>query len=518
MDEITIFYLWIFIAGAFTGVFGTWAFHRMRIGSYKHIANDLLQKAEADAERIKHTTKLSLKQKELESEREAEKTIQNAKQKLVKEEERLKQREDKLETRMNLVEKKLSDIDKREAIIAARKERIDEEKKSIQEGQQRLIQELERASNLSSTDAKALLIERISNEVRIEASLFAKRHVSEIYENAEQEATKIISTAINRISSSVVSDATISTVSLPSEELKGRIIGKEGRNIRALELATGINFIIDETPGAVILSGFDPIRKHIAKLALNELVLDGRIHPTRIEEAVTRAKDSVTKQIKNYGEDAALKAGTIDLHPELIKLLGKLKFRYSYGQNVLEHSLEVAHLMGIMAAELKLDVSAAKRIGLLHDIGKAVSHEVEGSHAIIGHDFALKYGESEQVANGIGSHHQEMQPTSIEASLCSAADALSAARPGARIEAIEHYVKRLQKLEEIAHAIPGVEKAYAMQAGKEMRIIVQPDDIDDEGLTLLARDVAKKIEANLSYPGKIKVVVIREKRAIEYAL
>ena len=300
--------------------------------------------------------------------------------------------------------------------------------------------------------------------------------------------------------------------------MKGRIIGREGRNIRALERATGINFIIDDTPGAVVLSGFDPIRKQIAKMALTELVQDGRIHPTRIEEVVEKSTVQIQKQIKQYGEDAALRAGAMNLHPELIYLLGKLKFRYSYGQNVLDHSIEVSYLMGLMAAEMGLDIRLAKRIGLLHDIGKAVTHEIEGSHAIIGHDLAIKYGETKEVANGIGCHHHEMPPFTVEADLCSPADAISASREGARIEAIEEYIKRLKKLEDMALEFPGVEKAYAMQAGREIRIVVIPDQVDDAGVISLARTLTKRIEQELSYPGKIKVTVIREKRIVEYAV
>ena len=310
----------------------------------------------------------------------------------------------------------------------------------------------------------------------------------------------------------------MNTVSIPNDEMKGRIIGREGRNIRSLEQATGVNIIIDDTPGAIVLSGFDPIRLQVAKMALADLVHDGRIHPTRIEEVVEKAKLNIDKIIKKHGEDAALRAGIMNLHPDLIKLLGKLKFRYSYGQNVLDHSLEVAHLMGIMAAELGLDVNLAKRMGLLHDFGKAVSHEIEGPHAIIGHDLALKYGESAEVANGIGCHHGEMPSLTIEASLCSAADAISASRQGARSEFVEEYIKRLKKLEDLAHEFPGVEKAYAMQAGREVRVVVLPDQVDDDGIITLARDLTKRIESELNYPGKIKVTVIREKRIVEYAV
>jgi ribonuclease Y len=510
--------LLILCIGLFFGIFITVIAYRISIGNFKKISLQIVQKAETDAENIKTAANVLIKQKEFEAQKEIEKNSIQSHLKLQIEEERIKAKEDKLETRMNLVEKKLSDIDKKEAIIALRKERVDEEKNNLRKLEATLNQELEKASNLSAEEAKGLLLRRLENQITFESASLTKRIILELEEEADQKAARILTSAINRMASSVVSDATVTTVSLPNDEMKGRIIGKEGRNIRTLELATGVNILIDDTPGAVVLSGFDPIRKHIAKLSLSELVLDGRIHPTRIEEVVEKNKNLVTKQIKSYGEDAALRAGIMGLHPELITLLGKLKFRYSYGQNILDHSIEVSHLMGLMAAELNLDISLSKRIGLLHDIGKAVTHEIEGSHAIIGYNFALKYGESQDVASGIGSHHEEMMPTTLEASLCSAADTLSAARPGARIESVEHYLKRLNKLEEIANCLPGVEKAYAMQAGKEVRVLVHSDTIDDDGLTLLARNVAKKIETNLAYPGKIKVTVIREKRAVEYAL
>ena len=342
--------------------------------------------------------------------------------------------------------------------------------------------------------------------------------MKEAKEESEQEASRIIATAINRLAVPCVSETTVNTVAIPNEEMKGRIIGREGRNIRALERATGITCIIDDTPGAIVLSGFDPIRMHIAKMALAELIHDGRIHPTSIEEAVAKAQQNIQKLIKKYGEDAAMRVGAINLHPELINLLGKLKFRFSYGQNILGHSLEVSHLMGMMAAELGLDSRMAKRIGLLHDMGKAVSHEMEGTHAIIGHDLALKYGESKEVANGIGCHHGEIEATTIEGSLCSAADAISASRQGARSESVDEYVKRLKRLEDLACEFSGVEKAYAMQAGREIRVVVLPDEVDDDGVITLARDLTKRIENELNYPGKIKVTVIREKRIIEYAV
>jgi ribonucrease Y len=506
------------IFGICLGGFSFWLFHRQKLGSYEMIAGEIIRKAELDSELIKKSSEFSLKQQQIEKQREMDVSWQSERKKIQREEERIKQREDKIESRMNLVEKKLRDTEKREAILIARKAQLEEEKKITGEFQLKLKEELEKASGLSCAEAKEILLGKITNEIKNEAANLIRKAKKEAEEEAEKQASTIIATAINRLAVSCVSDATVNTVAIPNEEMKGRIIGKEGRNIRALERATGINFIIDDTPGAVVLSGFDPIRLHVAKVTLTELVADGRIHPTKIEEAVAKATLHVHKQIKQHGDDAALRAGAMNLHPELITLLGKLKFRYSYGQNILDHSIEVSHIMGLMAAELGLDVRKAKRIGLLHDMGKALTHEMDGSHAIIGHDFALRYGETKDIANGIGCHHQEMEPISIEGSLCSAADAISASRPGARIEAVEEYIKRLQKLEEIAFGFPGVEKAYAMQAGREVRIVVLPDMIDDDGVVNLARDLTKRIEQELSYPGKIKVTVIREKRIVEYAI
>lgn len=516
-NPIALFVL-IFLLGNILGAISFWIYHHFALGGVKRLGAEIVNRAEQEAEESKRIAELSLKQKQVEQQRELEQLWQQERKKIQREEERTKQREDKLESRMNLVEKKLSDIEKREAILIARKVQLDEEKKQIAESHNQLLSELEKTAGLSSSEAKEMLLARLTNEVKTEAANLIRRVKKEAEEESEKEAATIIATAINRLAVSCASETTVCTVSIPNEEMKGRIIGREGRNIRALERATGINFIIDDTPGAVVLSGFDPVRKHIAKMALAELVQDGRIHPTRIEEVVEKATLNVHKQIKQYGEDAALRAGAMNLHPELINLLGKLKFRYSYGQNVLDHSLEVSYLMGLMAAEMGLDIRLAKRIGLLHDVGKAVSHEIEGSHAIIGHDFALKYGESKEIANGIGCHHHEMAPITVEADLCSAADAISASREGARIEAVEEYIKRLKKLEDIAFEFNGVEKAYAMQAGREVRIVVLPDEVDDNGVVNLARELTKRIEQELSYPGKIKVTVIREKRIIEYAV
>lgn len=508
----------ILLFGLSAGAALFWTIQQVKLKNFHSLAKEIMLRAENDAETLKKTALLTAKQNQFEIQQQYELVWQNERKNLLKEEERLKQREDKLESRMNLVEKKLTAIEKREAFISARREELKKEKIQLQENHQALIQELERISGFTKNEAKTALTELIRDEIKHDSAQIIRKAVKEAEEEAEVQAARIISTAINRIAASCVSEATVCTVALPNEEMKGRIIGREGRNIRALERATGVNFIIDDTPGAVVLSGFDPIRKQIAKLAITELMLDGRIHPTRIDEAVEKAAKNVEKQIRQYGEDAALRMGAMNMHPELITLLGKLKFRFSMGQNILDHSIEVGHLMGLMASELGLNVRLAKRIGLLHDIGKAVSHEVEGSHAIIGYDLAMKFGESREIANGIGCHHQEMEPITVEGSFCGAADAISASRPGVRIEAVEEYIRRLKRLEDTAYEFPGVEKAFAMQAGREVRVVVLPELVDDDSLVHLARNLTKKIESDLEYPGKIKVTVIREKRAIEYAV
>lgn len=515
---IAQYFLVTLIIGIALGGGSLWLFLRLKMGQFKKLSEQIIQKAESDANLIYKNSEVSAKQLQIDKVREFEEWLQKEKRKHNDEDERLKMREDKIERRMSLVEKKLSDIEKRETILTARKNQLDEEKKQLSEKELKRIQDLEKMSQLTIQQAKEMLLKEIAEDVKADAANLTRRAQQEHEEEADRIATTVLCTALNRLAVSCVSEVTVTTVAIPNDEMKGRIIGREGRNIRMLERATGVNFLIDDTPGAVVLSGFDPVRKQIAKNALMDLVQDGRIHPTRIEEAVEKATLAVQKQIKQYGEEAALRIGAFNLHPELVQLLGKLKFRYSYGQNVLDHSLEVAYLMGIMASELGLNAAIAKRIGLLHDMGKAVSQEMQGPHAIIGHDLALKFGETSQIANGIGCHHEEMAPLSPEAWLCIAADRLSASRPGARIESVEEYVNRLKLLEDMAFEFPGVEKAYAMQAGKEMRIVVLPDMIDDNGLVNLARDLTKKIEKDLNYPGKIKVTVIREKRVVEYAV
>lgn len=516
LQSLSAFLLVFFGAAAGSGL--VWFYYRVRIGGHRKIAAELLHRAQLDAETLKKTTDLALKQAEVEQRRALEELSLKEQRKVEREEERLRARQDKIEERLSLVDQKLFDLEQREEELTAHRKKLEEDRAKMVARTQELVNELEKVSGLTTTEARTLLLDRLSTAVRTESALLVRRISTEAEEEADREARRLIALAINRMASSCVSEVSLSTIPLPSDEIKGRIIGREGRNIRALENATGVNFIIDETPSTLLLSGFDPVRKQIAKVALNELILDGRIHPSRIEEAVAKAEQQIEKEIKKAGEEAALQAGAINLHPELIKLLGKLRFRYSYGQNILDHSVEVSHLLGMMAAELGLNQARAKRIGLLHDIGKAVTHEMEGSHATIGYELAKRYGESEEVANGIGCHHQEMPPLTEEGSLCSAADALSAARPGARIEAVEQYIKRLEKLEEIASSFPGVVKAYALQAGREVRVLVRPDLVSDEELPLLAREIAAQVERQLTYPGKIKVTLLRERQVVEYAM
>lgn len=517
-DDVILILAAIFLCGTLTGLAGLVIFQKIKLRTIHHIANEIIAKAELKAESMREHAAIELKSKQAAMQNEFEKLWIAEKKKLGEKEERIKQKEDKLEGRVNLIEKKIADIEKREAMLLVKKEQLELKEQNLHKKETAVIQELEKIAGLTSNEAREFLTTKITDEVKADAANFIRRITKEAEQDAERKASTMIATAINRLAVPCVSEATVNTVALPNDEMKGRIIGKEGRNIRALENITGINFIIDDTPNAIVLSGFDPIRMHVAKTALAELVKDGRIHPTRIEEAVEKARIDTNKLIRQYGEDAALRAGAIGLHPEILTLLGKLKFRYSYGQNVLNHSLEVSHLMGLMAGELGLDVLFAKRVGLLHDMGKAVTHEIEGTHAVIGHDLALKYGEPIEVANGIGCHHREMEPITIEGSLCSAADAISASRPGARIEAVEEYIKRLKNLEKMALLFPGVEKAFALQAGRELRIFVYPDVVDDDGVVNLARDLTKKIEKELNYPGTIKVSVTREKRIVEYAM
>ncbi len=425
-------------------------------------------------------------------------------------ERRLIQREELLDKKSDALEKRDSGLDKKQ-------QDIDKLQISVEELYKKQREKLEKLSGLSSEEAKNILLEQVNKEIKHESAMMIKEIETKAKEEADKKAREIITCAIQRCAADHVAETTVHVVPLPNDEMKGRIIGREGRNIRTLETLTGVDLIIDDTPEAVILSSFDPIRREVARIALEKLIIDGRIHPARIEEMVQKAEKEVENNIKEEGEQATFETGVHGLHMELVKLLGRLKYRTSYGQNVLKHSVEVAYLAGLMASEIGIDPTIAKRAGLLHDIGKAVDHEVEGPHAVIGSEVAKKYKESPIIVNAIAAHHGDVEFQSLEAVLVQAADAISAARPGARRETLEAYIKRLEKLEEIANTCEGVEKSYAIQAGRELRIMVKPENIDDAGAIEMARNIVKKIEEELEYPGQIKVNVIRETRAIEYA-
>lgn len=496
--------MWGLLIGLGGGMAAMYSIFNYKKGGAEKLAQAIVQQAEKEAQAKQAACEVQLKQKEIEQQGRLDKLSD---QKLHK----LTHREEKLDRRLALFEKKEKELHQLMKVA-------EEDAAQLALQRKESLAQLQSLAGMTTDDAKQTLFTRISHEMKEEYASFLVKQKTEMDNEVERYATSLIATAINRLTLKTVSEVAAITVSLPNQEIKGRVIGREGRNIRILEQLTGVNFLLDDTPNAIVISGFDPVRKEIARVALKELIQDGRIHPTRIEEVVTASTEKVRNQIKSYGEDAALRAGSLSFHPELLRYLGELHFRFSYGQNVLDHSLEVSYLMGLMASELQLDTERAKRIGLLHDIGKAVSHEVEGTHALIGQQIALKYGESEEVANGIGCHHDEIVPLSIEGSLCSAADSISGGRPGARSENLEQYLRRSHKLEQLSKQFAGVEKAYAMHAGREVRVIVEPDQFDDASTVILARDIAKKIEKELSYPGKIKVTVIREKRAVEYAL
>lgn len=480
-------------------------------------AKKMLESAKIETEKIRHEAELQAKDLHLKMRTEFEKETKDRRQELVTLEKRLIQKEENLDRKVDILDRKDKDIERREHSLVEKEKMINSKDKELE----RLVHEekerLQNISGMTRDEARQLLLKKLEEEVKQEAAIMIKRTEDEAKEKADREARKIIGLAIQRCAAEHAVETTVSVVNLPNDEMKGRIIGREGRNIRALEIATGIDVIIDDTPEAVILSGFDPIKREIAKISLERLIEDGRIHPGRIEEVVEKVKKDMENTIREEGEKTLFDTGLHGIHPEIVKLLGRLKYRTSYGQNVLEHSKEVAHLMGVMASELKLDFNLGKRIGLLHDIGKAVSHEVEGTHSKLGADLARKYGESENICHAIEAHHQDIEPKTLLAVLVQAADAISASRPGARRETLEIYVKRLEKLESIADSFKGVAKAYAIQAGREIRVMVQPDKITDAQACVLARDITKKIEEGLEYPGQIKVTVIRETRAVEYA-
>jgi ribonuclease Y len=429
----------------------------------------------------------------------------------------LQRAEKRLNQREETLERKLDSVDRRERSLDSKEKDIERVKAAIEEIKGKQLAQLESLSGVSSNEAKELLLQNVKQEVEEEASRQVRVWQDHIKEEAERNAQRILATAIQRCTTDVVSERTVSTISLPSDEMKGRLIGREGRNIRALEQATGVDLIIDDTPETVTISSFDPVRREVARIALDKLILDGRIQPARIEEVVEKARGEVEATIRSEGERAAYEAGVTGLHPELIKLLGRLKFRSSYGQNVLLHSLEVSHLAGAIASEIGVKIDVARKAGLLHDIGKAVDHEVEGSHALIGADLVRQWDKSREVAQAVAEHHGEAPTSSVMGFIVAAADAISGSRPGARRESSEQYLKRVRDLEDLAASFSGVEKAFAIQAGREVRILVQPDKVDDLATLRLARDISKKIEESLSYPGQIRVVVVRETTAVDYA-
>ncbi|MFZ0565228.1 MAG: ribonuclease Y [Chlamydiales bacterium] len=497
---------WIAIFSFLFGLLSFYVLFKIKLGGFERLSREILHKSEMQTKTQSLELELSLKEEKIEHERYLAQLTRKTEEKLSKEKECLEKKEDEFDKKWALVEKKLSEIEQTS-------QRLSLEQTAFKNKQAAFRSQLEKLSKLTTDEAKNLLLENVANEQQAAIGDLITRMKNE----GEKEAIRLLTRAINRLCVKTVSQVAVTSVSLPNKEMKRRIIGREGRNIRALEQAIGVNFVIDDTPNSVVISGYDPIRKEIAKQVLHELIKDGRIHPTRIENVTFEVQENFNQQIKDFGERAAAQAKVFTLHPELILLLGKLHFHYSLGQNLLDHSLEVSFLMEILASELGLDSELAKRIGLLHDIGQALSHQTKGSHALIGSEIALKYREKEEIANGIGCHHDEIPPITIEACLCSTADKISAERPGARNEALEQYIKRSHKLERLACQYEGVEKAYAFHAGREIRVIVKPDFFDDASMACLGRNLAKKIEKELSYPGKIKITVIREKRAIEYA-
>ena len=477
----------------------------------------VVEEAQRVSESIKKESALEAKDIVYQAKTEAEKELRERRSELNHLEKRLRQKEESMDRKFDQLDKKEHDLGRKEKDYQAKERSIQEKENRYSQLIKEQTAVLERVSGISTEEAKQEILRRTEDESRLEIAKLTKRIEDEARENSEKKAKEIIGFAIQRYSSDYVADATVTAVNLPNDEMKGRIIGREGRNIRALEAATGVDLIVDDTPEMVTLSGFDPVRREVARLSLERLITDGRIHPTRIEEIVEKVKKEVEISIREEGEKSVFDLGLSGIHPELIKTLGRLKYRTSYGQNVLQHSREVAYFAGMMAGELSVDVKLAKRAGLLHDIGKAVDHEIEGTHQEIGANLARKHGENNKVVNAILVHHGEGDPITVEAALVAAADALSAARPGVRRESIEHYLKRLEALEKLALSFKGVEKCYAIQAGREIRIIVKPEDITDEMSSMIARDLSKKIEAEMSYPGQIKVTVIRESRYVEYA-
>ena len=485
-------------------------FAEREIGSAEQEATRLINEAIRSGESRKKEMLLEAKDEIHKSRTEYEKEVKERRAELTKQERRLQQKEETLD-------KKAENFERKEEEMAAKLAEVARAKEEAEAVRRQHIATLEKLSGLTQEQAKQHLLQSVEEEVRHETAVKIKEIEQQMKDEADEKAREVLSLAIQRCAADHAAEATVSVVPLPNDEMKGRIIGREGRNIRTLETITGVDLIIDDTPEAITVSSFDPVRREVARLALEKLIIDGRIHPTRIEDMVEKAQKEVDRTIKEEGERACYETGVHNLNPELVKVLGRQKYRTSYGQNVLNHSMEVAHIAGLMAAELGVDVALAKRAGLLHDLGKSIDHEVEGSHVQLGAELARKYKENPVVVNAIEAHHGDVEPKTVIAVLVQAADAVSAARPGARRENVENYIRRLQKLEEITGSYPGVEKAFAIQAGREVRIMVKPEEVTEDNMILLARDIAKKIEAELEYPGQIKVNVIRETKAVEYA-
>ena len=481
-----------------------------KVGSAEDRAREIIDEAVKNAETKKREALLEAKEESMKTKNELEKGIRERRAEIQRNEHRVLQKEENLD-------KKLEALEKREAEYTAKEHAVNKQKEEVAKLNQQRVQELERISGLTSEQAKEILLKTVEEDVKLDTAKLIKESVAQAKEEANKKAKDIVVTAIQKCAADHVAETTISVVQLPNDEMKGRIIGREGRNIRTLETLTGVELIIDDTPEAVILSAFDPVRREVARIALEKLIVDGRIHPARIEEMVEKAQKEVETLIREEGEAATLEVGVHGVHPELIKLLGKMRYRTSYGQNVLKHSIEVAQLAGLLAAEIGEDVRLAKRAGLLHDIGKAVDREMEGTHVQLGAELCKRYKESPIVVNAVEAHHGDVEPETLVACLVQAADTISAARPGARRETLEAYSNRLQQLEEITDGFKGVEKSFAIQAGREVRVMVVPEQVDDAEMVLLARDISKRIEAELDYPGQIKVNVIRESRVTDYA-
>lgn len=483
----------------------------------QYLATSRVKAAQGQADRILAEAETKQKEMLLEAKDERLNILREGEEELKRRRRRVGSQEERLQQRQESLERRVEPLEKRERNVGAQEARLKRMEDDLKELKRRRSEELEAVASMSRDEAKELLLQAVEEESRQDMARVIREVEQEAREGADRKARKIISEAIQRYASDEVAEVTVSTVELPTDELKGRIIGRGGRNIRALENAAGVDLIVDDTPEAVTISSFNPVRREIARLALTKLIMDGRIHPGRIEQVVAKSRREVEAIIQEEGERAVFEVGVADMHPELIKLLGRLKYRTSYGQNQLEHSMQTAHLAGMMAAELGADAQLAKEGGLLHDIGKAVDHEVEGPHALIGGDIARRHGKSPTLVNIISSHHHEEEAQSVVAVLVSAADAISGARPGARRESLERYVKRIKALEEVASSFQGISECYAIQAGREIRIVVKPEQIDDLGILRLSKDVARKVEENLQYPGQIKVTVIRETRAVDHA-